>query len=87
MSGKGEEKPVEQPVDAPLVFKTDKWFTKEEKEEARERAIERGSLESWEREAKEWEASPDWAKEKMVSPYTRTGSGGSFDDPNPFKGL
>lgn len=87
VSDKGEEKPVEQPANAPLVFKTDKWFTKEEKEEARQRAIEMGSLESWEREAKEWEAMPDWGKKISVSPYTRTGSGGSFDDPNPFKGL
>lgn len=86
VSDKGEEKPVEQPVDAPLVFKTDKWFTKEEKEEARQRAIEMGDTD-FERRAEEWEGIPDWAKESRVSPYTRKGSGGSFDDPNPFKGL
>ena len=51
-----------------LELKTDKWHTKEQKEAARQRAIEYGD-ETWEQRALVWEKMSDSHKEFSVSPY------------------
>lgn len=67
-----------------LEFKSDKWFTKEEKEAARQRAIERGDTD-FEQRAKEWEEMPDWMKDCMIGPYHELIVPDTSGWENPFK--
>lgn len=55
--------------DEKLELETDKWHTKEQKEAARQRAIDNGNLEDWEERARNWESMSDELKKRMVSPY------------------
>lgn len=63
-----------------LELKTDKWHTKEQKEAARQRAIEGGNLEAWEERALIWESSSDSRKEFASSPYSQLTDGTIYYD-------
>jgi hypothetical protein len=65
--------------DKKLELETDKWHTKEQKEAARQHAIEHGDK-TWEERAKNWENAPDWMKEFSVSPYDIGGDGTIYFD-------